>query len=221
MSAVKIAPSLMCADLIRLGAELDVMREEGIEYLHVDVMDGHYVPNLSLGPGFCRSVRGHSPIALDIHLMVDNPDEILPRFSGIADAVISFHPEAVWHPLRTVQAIRGLGARPGICIDPALPVSAVAELLPHVDLVCVMTVSPGYAGERLIPEALAKIRTVADAVAGRPVEVEVDGNVSWLHAPRMVAEGAGVLVAGSSSLYDGAAGLRENIRRLRALAGRG
>ncbi len=134
--------------------------------------------------------------------------------------MVSIHPEATWHPLRTLQALRDKGARPGIVLDPAMPVSAVTEMLPFVSLACLMTVNPGYAGQKLIPETLRKVRELADLVAerGYDIEIEVDGNVSWQNIPRMLEAGATVLVAGSSSLYDGAAGLRENIRRIRALA---
>jgi ribulose-phosphate 3-epimerase len=212
---------MMCADFLHLAAELDVMKEEGVDYLHVDIMDGHYVPNFTLGPDFCKRLAGYSPIPLDIHLMIENLDALAPLFAALPGAVVSIHPEVSWHPIRTLQAIRGLGARAGIAIDPAMPLSFVEELLPHVSLVCVMTVNPGYAGQKLIPETLPKIRQLADLAAARgyDIEIEVDGNVSWQNIPRMVEKGAQVLVAGSSSLYDKSAGLRENIRRMRRVAG--
>jgi ribulose-phosphate 3-epimerase len=214
-----IAPSMMCADFINLGADLEVMRTEGADFLHVDIMDGHYVPNYTLGPDFCRRLAGASPLPLDIHLMIENVDAHVPLFAKIPNAIVSFHPEVAWHPLRTIELIRSCGARAGIAIDPAMPLAAVEEMLPHVSLVCVMTVNPGYAGQALIPEALEKLRALAAKVreSGREILVEVDGNVSWENIPKMVAAGAEVLVAGTSSLYDGKAGLGDNIRRMRRL----
>jgi ribulose-phosphate 3-epimerase len=220
--AVRIAPSMMCADFLHLADDLEALQTGGADYLHVDIMDGRYVPNFTLGPDFCASLARGARLPLDIHLMVENPEHHVASFAAFPGCIVSIHPETTRHPLRTLGLIRDLGARAGIAIDPAMPVAAVAEMLPYVSQACVMTVNPGYAGQKLVPTTLAKVRELSELVKARglDVEIEVDGNVSWDNIPRMVQAGAQVLVAGSSSLFDGTAALAENLRRMKHLVGR-
>jgi ribulose-phosphate 3-epimerase len=215
----KIAASLMCADLVELRKDLDVFASTEVDYLHLDIMDGHYVPNFTLGVDFCRAVAAYSRIPLDIHLMVESPERFVPDFAVFPGSAVSFHPEACYHPQRTLSLIRSYGARSGIAIGVATPLESIRWLLEDIDLLCVMCVNPGYAGQKLVRQTIEKLEQIAAFVhdRGLAIDIEVDGNVSWENAPRMLSAGADVLVAGSSSIFDGEESLTGSILKLRAL----
>lgn len=219
MRKVMISPSMMCANFLDLKTDLDAMAGKGIELLHIDIMDGHYVPNFTLGPDYCRALAGDGRIPLDIHLMVENVDAFVERFSGFPGGYLCFHPETQYHPQRTLQLIAQHGMRPGIGVAPSYSVEQAKPLLPYVKLACVMTVNPGYAGQKIIPEAMDKISELRDyrEKAGLDFVIEVDGNVSWENIPKMVRAGADALVAGTSSLFKKGEPLGDNIKRMRKL----
>lgn len=216
---IAISPSMMCADPFALADVLTAFRVGGIEWLHIDVMDGRYVPNFTLGPDYCRALAAHCPIPLDIHLMIEEPERHVGLFSGFVGSRISFHPETVRQPVRLIERLRELGASPGIAIDPALPVEACHHLLPLVDQIVIMTVNPGYAGQKLLPFCLEKIGQCREflGTCKNPADIQVDGNVSWENIPRMVAAGANILVAGTSSLFVNGRVKVEDIARMRAI----
>jgi len=221
MKKIKISPSLMCANFLDLKSDLDIFREESIDYLHIDIMDGHYVPNFTLGIDFCRAVHGYSEIPLDIHLMIENADRYAVDFASFDGAIITIHPETCSHPIRTLQEIKARGVRAGVAVDPAMPIESIRHLVPLLDMVCVMTVNPGYAGQALAPGMIGKIAETAAFLekAGFEGEIEVDGNVSWENIPRMLDAGGEVLVTGTSSIFEKSSDLRTNIIRLRKMLG--
>lgn len=200
---MKISPSMMCANFLDLKSELDVFEKYKIDYLHMDVMDGTYVPNFTLGIDFCKSLASYSKIPLDYHLMVENPDRFVDIFCQIKGSIFTFHPETSRHPVRTINSIREAGCKPSIAIDPAIPVEFYRHLYPLVDMVCVMTVNPGYAGQKLISFAVDKLTELQEIKRKNNLhfEIEVDGNVSWENIPKMIKAGAEVLVVGTSSVF--------------------
>jgi ribulose-phosphate 3-epimerase len=210
---------MMCADFLDLKRLLDTFQEEGVDYLHIDIMDGHYVPNFTLGFDFCRTLRDFSTIPLDIHFMVDNPSAHIDRFSTLAGSIYCFHPEICADPLQVLRRVRAAGLRPGIALRPEVSLQSVKSLLPHADLVTIMTVHPGYAGQPLVTGTIEKIaETAAWAKAEKQsLEIEVDGNVSWENIPKMREAGATVFVAGTSSIFSKGGDLRDRVRRFRGM----
>jgi ribulose-phosphate 3-epimerase len=197
---IKIAPSILSADFARLGQEIEAIAAGGADYVHIDVMDGHFVPNITIGPLVVEAVRRVTDLPLDVHLMIENPDLFIADFARAGADIITVHGEAVHHLHRTVQLIRSLGKKAGVSINPATPVSTLEVILDDLDLVLVMTVNPGFGGQNFIPGCLPKIEALRQMIdrRGLAVELEVDGGVKPDNIGRIAAAGADVFVAGSA-----------------------
>jgi ribulose-phosphate 3-epimerase len=218
--AIRIAPSILASDFARLGDEVRAIEQAGADYVHVDIMDGHFVPNLTIGPDVVRALRPHSKLPFDVHLMISPVDAFVPMFAEAGADIITVHPEAGAHLHRTLQLIKSLGKKAGVSLNPATPIEAVDPVLDDLDLVLVMSVNPGFGGQKFIRSALGKIAALRQRIdaLGRPVDLEVDGGINFETAPEAAAAGADVLVAGTATFQGGAQAYAENIRRLRGAA---
>lgn len=211
-----VSPSMMCADALNLGADAVALEKAGVQYFHYDVMDGDFVPNFMLGPDVIKAVRKVSKVPADIHLMVKNPERHLHLFDLRAGDVVSVHQESTIHLQRTLAAIRQTGAQAAVALNPATPLCTIEDVLPDIDMVLLMTVNPGFAGQKLVPQTLAKItrlRKILDESGYPHVRIEVDGNVSFENAVKMRAAGADLFVAGTSAVFR-EGGIQANMAKL-------
>jgi ribulose-phosphate 3-epimerase len=217
MPKIKLAPSILAADFAQLGNEIRAMQQAGADYIHVDVMDGHFVPNLTIGAPVVRALRTQTDLPLDVHLMIAPADPLIPDFITAGADIISVHPESGPHLHRSLQLIKTAGKKAGVVLNPATPTDIVAAVIDVVDLILVMTVNPGFGGQKFITSQLPKITALRQMIAqsGRAIDLEVDGGITAETARLAVAAGADVLVAGTAAFAGGPSQYAENLRQLR------
>ena len=215
---VQVAPSILAADFARLAEEIQAVEAAGADLIHIDVMDGHFVPNLTIGPGVVAALRPHTKLPFDVHLMVSPVDPLVPAFAEAGADIITVHPEAGPHVHRTVQLIKSLGKKAGVALNPATPAEVLDNVMADIDLILVMSVNPGFGGQKFIASQTAKIARIREMIsaAGRSIDLEVDGGITPDTVSRVIAAGANILVAGTAVFSGGPESYTPNIQALRS-----